>query len=113
LRAIIQAQRVLAAPPDGSRPLLLKAGMNHGPCIAVNLNDRLDYFGSVVNIAARLDAFSSGGDVVVSRSVYEDPEVQAWLAEAEQRFAAEAFTAQLKGFDEQDFELWRLRMLKA
>jgi class 3 adenylate cyclase len=111
LRAIIQAQRVLAAPPDGSRPLLLKAGMNHGPCIAVNLNDRLDYFGSVVNMAARLDAFSTGGDVVVSRPVYEDPEVQAWLAAPEQRFAAEAFTAQLKGFDEQDFDLWRLRML--
>lgn len=111
LRAIIQAQRLLAAPPDGSRPLLLKAGMNHGPCIAVNLNDRLDYFGSVVNMAARLDAFSTGGDVVVSRSVYEDPEVQAWVGAQGQGFAAESFTAQLKGFDEQDFDLWRIRMI--
>ena len=34
-------------------PLQLKAGLHTGPCIAVTLNDRLDYFGSTVNLAAR------------------------------------------------------------
>ena len=36
--------------------LQLKAGIHTGPCIAVTLNDRLDYFGSTVNMAARLQA---------------------------------------------------------
>src|ERR1700730_15067646 len=34
LRAMIHAQRMLAAPPDGSAPLTLKAGIHAGPCIA-------------------------------------------------------------------------------
>ena len=33
--------------------LLLKIGIHEGPCLAVMLNDRLDYFGQTVNIAAR------------------------------------------------------------
>lgn len=55
LRAILNAQQRLASPPEDAPPLYLKAGMHHGPCIAVTMNDRLDYFGSVVNIAARLE----------------------------------------------------------
>ena len=68
LRAILKAQRILAAPPDGSLPLMLKVGIHSGPCIAVTLNDRLDYFGGTVNMAARLEGLSTGGDVVVSPS---------------------------------------------
>src|SRR6185312_3715437 len=33
--------------------LLLKIGIHEGPCLAVMLNDRQDYFGQTVNIAAR------------------------------------------------------------
>jgi len=80
LKAMIDAQRLLAAPPDGSAPLTLKAGIHAGPCIAVTLNDRLDYFGSTVNTAARLEALSTGDDVVISQAVYEDPEVQEMIA---------------------------------
>ncbi len=40
LRAILKAQQALASPPEGVRPLLLKAGIHVGPCIAVTLNDR-------------------------------------------------------------------------
>ena len=54
-------------------PLLLKMGMHSGACIAVTLNDRLDYFGSVVNIAARLEGQSEGGDLVLSETVARDP----------------------------------------
>ncbi|HEX8852266.1 MAG TPA: DUF5939 domain-containing protein, partial [Pyrinomonadaceae bacterium] len=48
LRAVVRAQRRLASPPLGMRPLLLKAGLHTGACIAVTLNGRLDYFGSNV-----------------------------------------------------------------
>src|SRR5438477_2327272 len=34
--------------------LVLKLGVHVGPSVVVNLNDRLDYFGSTVNMAARL-----------------------------------------------------------
>lgn len=61
LRVVRSAQQALASPVDGAQPLLLKAGIHYGPCIAVTLNDRLDYFGTTVNLAARLNRFSSGG----------------------------------------------------
>jgi class 3 adenylate cyclase len=37
-----------------SRPLGLKIGVHRGRAIAVRLNDRIDYFGQDVNIAARV-----------------------------------------------------------
>ena len=106
LKAMTQAQKRLASPPAGSRPLLLKGGIHYGPCIAVNLNDRLDYFGSSVNLASRLAELSSGLDVVISGAVRGDPEVAEFLDRG--ALGAEPFAASLKGFDEESFELWRV-----
>ena len=44
--------------------LLLKIGIHEGPCLAVRLNDRQDYFGQTVNIAARVQ------NLAVSRSIF-------------------------------------------
>jgi adenylate cyclase len=104
--AMLEVQRVLAEPADGGLPLKLKAGLHTGPCIAVTLNDRLDYFGSTVNLAARLEGLSSGSDVIISRSVYEDTQVRELLES--KRLSAEEFDMPLKGFDDQRFELWRI-----
>ena len=109
LRAASDAQWRLANPGDGGRPLVLKAGIHAGPCIAVTLSERLDYFGSTVNIAARLEAMSSGTDVVVSDSVYRDSEVAALLANPEAKLFAESTAAALKGFDDAEFELWLVK----
>ena len=106
LIAMLEVQRMLAEPPDGTSPLQLKAGLNTGPCIAVTLNDRLDYFGSTVNMAARLEGLSSGSDVIISGSVYEDAKVRE-LIEAEGLSAIE-FDMSLKGFEDERFELWRV-----
>ena len=38
----------------GGEDLLLKIGIHEGPCIAVSLNERQDYFGQTVNIASRV-----------------------------------------------------------
>jgi class 3 adenylate cyclase len=107
LRAILAAQHRLAesdaAHPDG--PLILKAGVHYGPCIAVTLNERLDYFGSTVNIAARLGGLSAGNDVVISDAVRSDPEVAALLSGG---YSPQAFEAMLRGFDEERFALWRV-----
>jgi class 3 adenylate cyclase len=106
LIAMLEVQRALAEPADGGMPLQLKAGLNTGPCIAVTLNDRLDYFGSTVNMAARLEGLSSGADVIISGSVYEDAKVRE-LIEAE-GLAAVEFDMSLKGFEDERFELWRV-----
>lgn len=108
LRAMLKAQQILAAPLDGSAGLILKAGLHTGPCIAVTLNERLDYFGSTVNMAARLEGLSSGNDVVISRPVYDDPEVREMVDNPQGELAAEPFEMLLKGFDEERFELWRV-----
>jgi len=108
LRAILYAQRMLASPPTGGRPLWLKAGLHYGPCIAVTLNERLDYFGSTVNMAARLEGLSSGGDVVISAAVHADPEVAELLARRDDGLMAEPFEATVKGFEAERFELWRV-----
>jgi class 3 adenylate cyclase len=82
--------------------------MHSGPCIAVTLNDRLDYFGSTVNLAARLEALSTGNDVVISRAVYDDTEVRELVSGPDSALSATRFEMDLKGFDQERFELWRV-----
>ena len=106
LVAMLEAQQTLSQPPDGTTPLQLKAGLHTGPCIAVTLNDRLDYFGSTVNLAARLEALSTGSDVIISRSVFDDAMVRE-LLDSKQLSATE-FDMSLKGFDNERFALWRV-----
>jgi class 3 adenylate cyclase len=67
----------------------------------------LDYFGSTVNIAARLPSFSQGGELVFTEDVSEDPDVQGFLAENTKLGALRPFTADIKGFDE-PFAMWKL-----
>ncbi len=52
--------------------LLLKIGIHEGPCLAVTLNDRQDYFGQTVNIAARVQGLASSRAIFVTQPVVED-----------------------------------------
>ena len=58
---------------SGGEDIVIKLGLHGGPCIAVELNDRLDYFGSTVNMAARLQGESVGSDIVLSEAIVNDP----------------------------------------
>jgi class 3 adenylate cyclase len=107
LRAVWNAQTKIAE--YGEPMLWLKVGLHKGPCIVVNLNDRLDYFGSTVNIAARLPGFSQGGELILSDEIHADPEIQEFLAQAAKPNSVSCFTGDLKGFDE-PFTMWRLRV---
>jgi class 3 adenylate cyclase len=51
----------------------LKVGLHAGACLAVTLNDRLDYFGQTVNIAARVQALSGAGEIVITEDVLSLP----------------------------------------
>ncbi|HEV8367119.1 MAG TPA: DUF5939 domain-containing protein [Pyrinomonadaceae bacterium] len=106
LVAMLDAQEVLANPAEGIMPLQLKAGIHSGPCIAVTLNDRLDYFGSTVNMAARLEGLSSGSDVIISGAVFGDAKVNDLLRSGE--FDVSSFEMALKGFEEEQSRLWRV-----
>ncbi len=98
VRAMLSIQSHIAAfnasQEDGE--LVIKLGAHAGRTIAVNLNGRLDYFGVTVNLAARLQQESAGGDVVLSDSLASDPAVGALLV----GMPFESGTAQMKGFDE-------------
>jgi class 3 adenylate cyclase len=54
-------------------PIGLKLGLHTGPCIAVTLNGRLDYFGGTVNMAARLQGEAGPGEIVISEAIADDP----------------------------------------
>ena len=112
LRAMLHVQERLSSPSGGLSPLSLKAGLHTGPCIAVTLNDRLDYFGSTVNLAARLEAQSTADDVVISAAVYADPGVRELLSDPRNGFVSSRFSIPLKGFDNEQFELWRVARAK-
>jgi class 3 adenylate cyclase len=54
---------------SGSDLIALKIGLHTGACLAVTLNDRLDYFGQTVNIAARIQALAGAGEILFTDDV--------------------------------------------
>ncbi|MDM8566761.1 adenylate/guanylate cyclase domain-containing protein [Candidatus Halobeggiatoa sp. HSG11] len=54
------------------RQVNIKIGIHRGPTILVNLNERLDYFGSTINKAARIQAVANSGEICFSEQVYQD-----------------------------------------
>lgn len=90
VRAALEMQKKIA-----DHDLVLKLGVHCGSSIMVNLNERLDYFGSTVNMAARLQGESEGADIVLSRAVADDPAVKPLL----QGQACREESVALKGFD--------------
>lgn len=63
-----------------AEPLLfLKIGIHRGASIAVTLNDRLDYFGQTVNIAARIQSLAGASEIYISHEAHSQPEVQDLL----------------------------------
>ncbi len=83
--------------------LVIKLGLHIGRCISVTLNGKLDYYGAMANIAARLQNESIGGDVVLSEAFAGDPAVKPAL----KNYSLLEETAQLKGF-EGDISFYRI-----
>jgi class 3 adenylate cyclase len=89
------AGRAAGDTHDDRDDVIVKIGIHTGPCIAVTLNERLDYFGRTVNTAARIQGLSEGRDIVLSKVVAEASEVSSLLESA--GYARSAFAAALKG----------------
>lgn len=79
-------------------PLRLRVGFHSGPCIAMRANDRLDYFGTTVNLASRLEHAASGGEVAFTATTATFPHMQAVLRKYSLRPASERLD--IKGFSE-------------
>ncbi len=73
--ALTMIEKIEAFNQNISQPLYLKVGIHKGHSIAVTLNDRLDYFGQTVNIAARVQNLADANEIYVSSDVYNAPGV--------------------------------------
>jgi class 3 adenylate cyclase len=87
----------LYARGDYQRHLAVKLGIHWGGSLRTEDDcGGPDYFGSAVNLAARLRGYSQGGDIVLSEVVVDHPGVRLLLARLETRWESLPF----KGFSE-------------
>ncbi|MBV8373090.1 MAG: hypothetical protein JOY69_07495, partial [Candidatus Eremiobacteraeota bacterium] len=98
LEAAVDLDRSVRAIIAAGEPLRLRVGFHVGPCIAMRANDRIDYFGTTVNLAARLQKLAGAGQVTLARSVAEREEVAERLGALATAFASESL--EIKGFPE-------------
>jgi class 3 adenylate cyclase len=79
--------------------LLVKIGLHEGPCLVVVSNDRLDYFGQTVNIAARVQGLAHSRAIWATGPIIRAAPVHDLLLE--RKLAPEPRTASLKGIREE------------
>ncbi len=108
LAAVESARQINLAFPlrdDDDDAIRLRVSLNSGPCIAVNLNTGIDYFGGTVNTAAKLQACAEAGEVALARSVFDAPGVESSLAETGADFEERRTDL---GFGPIDYIFWRV-----
>jgi class 3 adenylate cyclase len=54
---------------DGAR-MRVNVGIHSGACIAIQTNHQIDYFGSAVNAAARVQGAARGGEILVTEAIW-------------------------------------------
>ncbi|HVH77052.1 MAG TPA: adenylate/guanylate cyclase domain-containing protein [Stellaceae bacterium] len=74
-----EAMRSLNTEREGEEDLFLKIGIHEGPCLAVVLNDRQDYFGQTVNIAARVQDLADARAILATGPVVGHKEAASLL----------------------------------
>jgi class 3 adenylate cyclase len=82
----------------GSEDLALNIGLHGGPCLAVMLDERQDYFGQTVNVASRVQGLADPTAILVTKPIVESAEVARLLAEA--GMAANERPSTLRGVSE-------------
>ena len=94
-RALAAALRMRESVRSIKNDLVIKIGIHEGPCLAVTLNDRLDYFGQTVNIAARVQSLAGSQAILATKPVVDNPQVSKMLAQS--KLAPTAQDASLRG----------------
>lgn len=109
LEAVRQMHHQLpAANPGLAAPLILKSSLHVGPCLAVNANDKLDFFGTTINLAARIIECCEGGDLAVSDELFRRPEMAQFLNAVPK--PPEPLQVRFRGFDV-SHQVWRIEMV--
>jgi class 3 adenylate cyclase len=80
--ALAAALQMRDAVRDLNQDMLLKIGIHEGPCIAVMLNDRQDYFGQTVNIASRVQALADSRAIFATAPIVKHAEAASLLRTA-------------------------------
>ena len=90
----------------GSEDLALNIGLHEGPCLAVMLDDRQDYFGLSVNVASRVQGLADPTAILATRTIVGGPKVAGLIDQA--GYAATSKTLSLRGVSEA-FEIYEIR----
>lgn len=96
-RAAAELDRCVQSITCEGMSLRLRVGMHAGPCIAMRANDRIDYFGTTVNLAARLESVANAGEVTMARTDAERPDIAPLLHEYADRSSE---NLPIKGFND-------------
>src|SRR4030088_990372 len=75
MRAAMEALNAERGPKD----LVVKIGIHKGPCLAVMLNERQEYFGTTLNTAARVQGLATSQAIHTRGPVIDAPAVAAIL----------------------------------
>ena len=94
----------------GGEDLALNIGLHSGPCLAVMLDDRQDYFGQTVNIASRVNELADPTAILATKPIIESSEVARVLSEASYRTTPRS--SQLRGLSDA-FEIFEVREREA
>ena len=110
-RALRAAMRMREAMREinesrGSNDLALNIGLHEGPCLAVVLDDRQDYFGQTVNVASRVQGLADPSAVLATKPIVESSEVTHLVKDAGYRMTARQLS--LRGVSE-TFDVYEVR----
>jgi class 3 adenylate cyclase len=78
-RAVAAALKMRNAIHELDEDLTVKIGIHEGPCLAVVLNERQDFFGQTVNIAARVQGLADSHAILATGQVVGNAEASQLL----------------------------------
>ena len=90
----------------GSEDLALNIGLHEGPCLAVTLDERQDYFGQTVNIASRVQGLADPTAILATQPIVENAEVARLVGEVGYRTSSRQMA--LRGVSE-TFTIYEIR----
>jgi class 3 adenylate cyclase len=95
LTMLTRMRALQARYPEHQHQLGLKIGLHEGPVLAVNADERLDYFGQSVNLAARVQGLAQAGELWLTDAIFNHLGIPDSLRAA--GLSAESQSAWLKG----------------
>jgi len=110
LKAVERIQKIFSNSNSFGDSFKLKAGIHVGDCTAVTLNNRIDFFGTAVNIASRLVDVANEKEIIISEQVYNHADVRRYLTNHSDRFLLKDSQTLLKGFSDEEFMVKQIRM---